>query len=74
MPATVTQLPPTRKRSRGPVTVEAAVDAFLATPRCNQSPNTHRTYANVLNRVAQLVGAQRGLDAVDDDEIEAAVE
>jgi site-specific recombinase XerD len=52
----------------------AAVDAFLATPRCNQSPNTQRAYRNVLERVANLIGQDRDIDGVTDDEIEAALD
>jgi site-specific recombinase XerD len=56
------------------VTVLASVDEFLATPRCNQSPNTQRAYANVLHRVADFVGEQRDLDGVADDEIDESLD
>lgn len=72
--ATVTALRShTDGRQREPVLVLDAVEAFLSTPRCSESPNTRRAYDNVLRRVAELIGAYRALVDVDDDEIGAAI-
>src|SRR5947209_17794484 len=72
--ATVTALRShTDGRQREPVFVLDAVEAFLSTPRCTESPNTRRAYDNVLRRVAELIGACRALVDVDDDEIGAAI-
>ena len=74
MVATVTALrPSTGGQQRRPMLVGDAVAQFLATPRCNESPHTHRAYAGALHRVADLVGTNRLLAAVDDAEIATAV-
>jgi site-specific recombinase XerD len=70
--ATVTELAPrtrTGRRKRKPVTVATAIEDFLATPRCNESPNTQRAYAGGLHRVADRLDPDRELADVDDDEI-----
>jgi hypothetical protein len=70
--ATVTELAPrtrTGRRKRKPVTVATAIEDFLATPRCNESPNTQRAYAGALHRVADHIDPDRELADVDDDEI-----
>jgi integrase len=74
--ATITELKPrTRpgRRERRPVTVGEAIEEFLATPRCNESANTHRAYASVLYRIGDRLDPERGLAEVDDDEIGAAL-
>jgi integrase len=74
MVATVTALRPSSGgQQRRPVLVGDGVAQFLATPRCNESPHTHRAYAGALHRVADLVGTNRLLAAVDDAEIATAV-
>jgi site-specific recombinase XerD len=71
---TVTPLRPiTGSSQRGPVLVADAIEAFLATSRCNGSPNTQRAYADVLHRLAKIVGISRLLADVDDEEISAAI-
>lgn len=50
------------------VTLRGAVDAFLATPRC-ANPNTHRAYADVLDRILDQLGPGRALADVADGEI-----
>lgn len=76
--ATVTELRPRTSpraggRSGGPVLVRDAVEAFLASPRCADSPNTRRAYAGVLYRVAELLGDYRALVDVDDGEVAATL-
>jgi integrase len=63
MTATVTPL-----RGRDTTTVQAAVDAFLSSPRC-ANPNTRRGYAGVLDRLLAELGADRPLAAVGGDEL-----
>jgi integrase len=58
---------------RRPVLVGDPVAQFLVTPRCNESPHTHRAYTGARHRVADLVGTNRPLAAVDDAEIATAV-
>ncbi|MEU7990633.1 hypothetical protein AB0B56_37835 [Streptosporangium canum] len=52
----------------GHVTLAAAADAFLATPR-TANPNTHRAYASAVDRVIALLGRDRPLAEVTDAEI-----
>jgi site-specific recombinase XerD len=69
---TVTELRPrtrTSPRKRRPVTVAESIEEFLASPRCNESPNTHRAYSSVLYRVADRLDPERHLATVDDDKI-----
>ncbi|MEU8398982.1 hypothetical protein AB0C28_27650 [Nonomuraea sp. NPDC048892] len=54
----------------GHVTLAAAADAFLATPR-TANPNTHRAYASAIDRVIALLGHDRPLADVADTEISA---
>jgi integrase len=63
MNATVAALP-----GRGATTVQAAVDAFLSSPRCT-NPNTRRSYAGVLDRVLVDLGPDRPLATVGGDEL-----
>ena len=75
MVTTVVNLRPRPHGTRnisGP-TVRCAVDAFLDTPKINRSPHTRRAYTNVVDRVAELLGAGRALAGVDDAEIGQAL-
>jgi integrase len=63
MNATVTALP-----GRDTTTVQAAVDAFLSSPRC-ANPNTRRGNAGVLDRLLADLGPDRPLATVDGDEL-----
>ncbi|MEU3169583.1 site-specific integrase [Streptosporangium sp. NPDC006930] len=56
----------------GGVSLAAAADAFLATPR-TANPNTHRSYASAIDRVTALLGRDRPLADVADAEIGAAL-
>ncbi|MGI5290595.1 tyrosine-type recombinase/integrase [Nonomuraea polychroma] len=56
----------------GHITLAAAADAFLATPR-TANPNTHRAYASAIDRVTTLVGRDRPLADVTDTEIGTAL-
>jgi integrase len=49
-------------------TLRVAVDRFLSSPRC-KNPNTRRAYTNVLDRVAERVGADRVLAGVSGDRL-----
>lgn len=74
--ATVTELKPrtrTGRRERRPVTVGESIEEFLASPRCNESANTQRAYANVLYRVGDRLDLKRRLAEVEDDEIGDAI-
>jgi integrase len=65
-----------RPRTIGPaggVTVLAAIDAFLDSPRVNRSPHTRRAYANVLDRTAELIGPDRDLAGVTGPELDEAL-
>ena len=57
----------------GGLTVRAAVDAFLDSPKINRSPHTRRAYANVLDRLADVLGAERDLAGVSDAELGEAL-
>lgn len=48
------------------VTVRAAVDRFLSSPRCANA-NTRRSYAAALDKWAEEIGPQRELGAVAED-------
>ncbi|MFR9802816.1 tyrosine-type recombinase/integrase [Pseudonocardia sp. RS010] len=61
--------PVTGGRPRGPVTVQDAIDAFLAVPRGSSSPHTRRAYTDVLHRVAAELGPDRELASVDGDDV-----
>ncbi|MFI6743886.1 hypothetical protein ACIBI9_64420 [Nonomuraea sp. NPDC050451] len=50
------------------VTLAAAADAFLATPR-TANPNTHRAYASAIDRAIALLGRDRPQVEVTDTEI-----
>ncbi|MFD8558003.1 tyrosine-type recombinase/integrase [Streptosporangium canum] len=56
----------------GHVTLAAAADAFLATPR-TANANTHRAYASAVDRVTALLGRDRPLADVADAEIGVAL-
>ena len=72
--APVTHLHPvTGSRRRGSVTVRDAVDAFLAAPRGSGSAHTRRAYTDVLHRIADHLGADRELTALDADEVADAL-
>jgi integrase len=71
MAATVTKLE-SRRRGAGRVgglTVRAAIDAFLDTPKSKDNPNTLRAYTNGLDRVADQLDPDRALADVEDSEI-----
>jgi len=65
-----TTLPATRGAS---VTLQAATDAFLSSPRC-ENPNTRRAYAGVIDKVAGELGSARHLADVSDAEIPSILE
>lgn len=79
MAAAVTALETRRRPPRpgsgaaGGPSVRAAIDAFLDTPKIAGNPNTARAYANVLDRVAEALGADRALAEVDGGEIGEAL-
>ncbi|MGI5490345.1 tyrosine-type recombinase/integrase [Microtetraspora malaysiensis] len=54
------------------ITLAAAADAFLATPR-TANPNTHRAYASAIDRVTTLLGRDRPLTEIADAEIGTAL-
>jgi integrase len=60
-------------RDRSGATVRVAVDRFLASKRC-ENPNTRRAYANVLDRLAERVGADRKLAGVAGEELAVALD
>ncbi|MDP1847889.1 MAG: site-specific integrase [Solirubrobacteraceae bacterium] len=61
-------------RGRGAgVTLLGAADAFLSSPRC-ENTNTSRAYAGVIDKLAAELGAGRELADIADDEIAAALE
>ncbi|APU15082.1 MULTISPECIES: tyrosine-type recombinase/integrase [Actinoalloteichus] len=71
MAATVTALD-TRRSGTGTVggpTVRAAIDAFLDSPKVTSNRHTLRAYTNVLDRAAELLGPNRRLADVADDEL-----
>lgn len=54
------------------VTLQAAADAFLASPRCANA-NTRRAYAGVIDKLAAELGGARELADTSDEEIAAAL-
>ena len=54
------------------VTLQAAADAFLSSPRC-ENQNTRRAYAGVIDTLAAELGAGRELADATDDEIAAVL-
>ena len=54
------------------VTLQAAADAFLSSPRC-ENANTRRAYAGVIDKLAAELGAGRELTDISDDEIAAVL-
>gem|GEM_PF-350550 len=54
------------------VTLRAAADAFLSSPRC-ENANTRRAYAGVIDMLAAELGGGRELADVGDDEIAAVL-
>src|SRR5512144_699560 len=57
----------------GDMSVRTAIEAFLDSPRVRRSQHTRRAYGNVLDGVAEAVGADRPLVDVTEAEIAAAV-
>jgi len=57
----------------GSVTLQAATDAFLSSPRC-ENANTRRAYAGVIDKVVGELGSARHLADVADAEIPAILE
>jgi hypothetical protein len=55
------------------VALQAAADAFLSSPRC-ENANTRRAYAGVIDRIAVQLGSTRDLADVADSEIAAVLE
>jgi integrase len=55
-----------------PITLQAAADAFLSLPRC-ENPNTRRAYATVIDKLTAQLDPARGLADVDEREIGHAV-
>ncbi|MFF4618216.1 hypothetical protein [Nonomuraea jabiensis] len=56
----------------GRVTLAAAADAFLATPR-TADPNTHRAYASAIDRIIDRLGRDRSLAEVANAEVGTAL-
>jgi integrase len=54
------------------VTLQAAADAFLSSPRC-ENANTRRAYASVIDKLTAELGGGRELADITDDEIAAAL-
>ena len=54
------------------VTLQAAADAFLSSPRC-ENANTRRAYAGVIDKLAAELGGGRELADISDDEIAAVL-
>ena len=54
------------------VTLQAAADAFLFSPRC-ENANTRRAYAGVIDKLAAELGGGRELADISDDEIAAVL-
>jgi hypothetical protein len=50
------------------VTLQAAADAFLSSPRC-ENANTRRAYAGVIDRIAVQLGSFRLLADVADSDL-----
>jgi integrase len=65
--ATVTKLD-TRRHGSGP-TVRRAVEALLDSPKIQGNANTLRAYTSVLDRAAEVIGPDRALADVADDEV-----
>jgi integrase len=75
MAATVTKLERQRRAAgaAGGPTVRASIDAFLDSPKINRAPHTRRAYTGVLDRVAELLGANRKLAGIEDAEVGAVL-
>ena len=54
-------------------TVQVAIDRFLASARC-RNPNTRRSYAGVLDRLGERLGADRRLDELAGEELGEALD
>jgi hypothetical protein len=54
------------------VTLQAAADAFLSSPRC-ENANTRRAYAGVIDKIASQLGASRPLADISNDDIAAVL-
>ena len=55
-----------------PITLQAAADAFLSSPRC-ENPNTRRAYATVIDKLTAYLDPARQLADVDAKEIANAL-
>src|ERR1035437_6949070 len=58
----------TKAPRRAAVTLQAAADAFLSSPRC-ENANTRRAYAGVIDKITRQLGASRPLAHISDDDI-----
>src|ERR1035437_9865717 len=58
----------TKAPRRAAVTLQAAADAFLSSPRC-ENANTRRAYAGVIDKITSQLGASRPLADISDDDI-----
>src|ERR1035437_8567968 len=58
----------TKAPRRAAVTLQAAADAFLSSPRC-ENANTSRAYAGVIDKITSQLGASRPLADISDDDI-----
>ncbi len=58
---------------RSGVTLQAAADAFLSSPRC-ENANTRRAYASVIDKITGELGSARDLADVSDSEIPQVLE
>lgn len=58
---------------RAGVTLQAAADAFLSSPRC-ENANTRRAYASVIDKIVNELGSARQLADVSDSEIPTILE
>jgi integrase len=56
-----------------PITLQAAADAFLSSPRC-ENPNTRRVYATVIDKLIAHLDPARQLANVDASEVANALE
>jgi len=55
-----------------PITLQAAADAFLSSPHC-ENPNTRRAYATVIDKLTAQLDPARQLADVDDSELSTAL-
>ena len=62
-----------RERDTTTTTTQAAVDAFLSSPRC-ANPNTRRSYTGVLDRLLAELDADRPLAQLTGEELAELLE